>query len=227
MASNSHQSAAAAAATAQSDGYSYDYLLQQQPEQLQIFWTSQRQEIEQIDNFKNHKLPISRTKKIMKSDKDIRMISAEAPILFAKACEIFIQELTLRSWLYAQECKRRTLEKRDFIEAIKHTDIFDFLVDVVPMDEIEEQATGFGPGMVDSPLSGVPFCYPPMGQPAPSMRQPAPPGVTIGRRAMPWVDPSVYVRPPLQPWQSVWQAADDNSYATGGNGGQGNHDPQS
>ena len=42
----------------------------------------------------------------MKSDEDVRvipiiivkMISAEAPVLFAKACEIFIIELTHRAW---------------------------------------------------------------------------------------------------------------------------------
>ena len=27
----------------------------------------------------------------MKSDEDVRMISAEAPVLFARACEFFIQ----------------------------------------------------------------------------------------------------------------------------------------
>jgi Histone-like transcription factor (CBF/NF-Y) and archaeal histone len=32
----------------------------------------------------------------MKSDEDVRMISAEAPVLFAKACEMFILELTHR-----------------------------------------------------------------------------------------------------------------------------------
>jgi len=49
--------------------------------------------------FRNHNdLPLARIKRIMKSDEDVRMISAEAPVLFAKACEIFILELTLRSW---------------------------------------------------------------------------------------------------------------------------------
>jgi hypothetical protein len=48
-------------------------------------------------DFKNHNdLPLARIKRIMKSDEDVRMISAEAPVLFAKACEMFILELTLR-----------------------------------------------------------------------------------------------------------------------------------
>jgi histone H3/H4 len=67
----------------------------------------------------------------MKSDEDVRMISAEAPVLFAKACEMFILELTLRAWGYSEKNKRRTLQKEDIQTAIRNTDIFDFLVDVI------------------------------------------------------------------------------------------------
>ena len=38
------------------------------------------------------------------------MISQEAPLLFAKAAEIFISELALRSWVQTEESKRRTLQ---------------------------------------------------------------------------------------------------------------------
>lgn len=64
----------------------------------------------------------------MKSDEDVRMISAEAPVLFAKACEMFILELTLRAWCFAEKNKRRTLQKEDVQMAIVRTDAFDFLV---------------------------------------------------------------------------------------------------
>ncbi|PHT79800.1 Nuclear transcription factor Y subunit C-3 [Capsicum annuum] len=66
----------------------------------------------------------------MKADEDVRMISAETPVLFAKACEMFIQELTLRSWIHSEENKRRTLQKNDIAAAISRTDTFDFLVDI-------------------------------------------------------------------------------------------------
>ncbi len=46
----------------------------------------------------------------MKSDEDVRMISSETPVLFAKACEIFITELTYRAWAYTLDSKRRTLQ---------------------------------------------------------------------------------------------------------------------
>ena len=76
--------------------------LQQMKQQLRMFWMEQMQEMERLEvgseqDFKNHNdLPLARIKRIMKSDEDVRMISAEAPVLFAKACEMFILELTLR-----------------------------------------------------------------------------------------------------------------------------------
>jgi len=104
---------------------------------LNQFWQTSYAEIQTLQNqtehdFKNHNdLPLARIKRIMKSDEDVRMISAEAPVLFAKACELFILDLSIRSWNYSQLHKRRTLQKEDVREAIQKTDIFDFLVDVI------------------------------------------------------------------------------------------------
>ncbi|XXG78446.1 hypothetical protein AAC387_Pa08g2391 [Persea americana] len=184
----------------------FQHLLQQQQQQRQMFWNYQRQEIEQVNDFKNHQLPLARIKKIMKADEDVRMISAEAPILFAKACELFILELTIRSWLHAEENKRRTLQKNDIAAAITRTDIFDFLVDIVPRDEIKDEG---GVGLV-GPSSGVPYYYPPIGQPSP--------GLMIGRPAVPGIEPMYVQRQQQQGWQPMWQPgmADDGSYGGGG-----------
>ncbi|KAJ8599933.1 hypothetical protein CTAYLR_002793 [Chrysophaeum taylorii] len=101
------------------------------------FWREQIAEMETLEisseqAFKTHNdLPLARIKRIMKSDEDVRMISAEAPVLFAKACELFILELTLRSWCYSEQSKRKTLQKEDITAAIHKTDNFDFLVDSV------------------------------------------------------------------------------------------------
>ena len=38
------------------------------------------------------------------------MISAEVPVMFSKAIEFFITELTLRAWLHTEEGKRRTIQ---------------------------------------------------------------------------------------------------------------------
>lgn len=105
---------------------------------LANFWQTHLNNIEhgEID-FKNYNLPLARIKKVMKTDEDVKhmMISAEAPIVFAKACEIFILELTLRSWLHTDECKRRTLQRNDVAIAISRSDTFDFLIDIVPREE--------------------------------------------------------------------------------------------
>jgi histone H3/H4 len=103
---------------------------------LARFWASQATEMEALEigteqDFKNHNdLPLARIKRIMKSDEDVRMISAEAPVLFAKACEMFILELTLRSNSCAEKSKRRTLQKEDVEASIKVTETYDFLVDL-------------------------------------------------------------------------------------------------
>ncbi|KAL6603130.1 hypothetical protein ACP70R_043491 [Stipagrostis hirtigluma subsp. patula] len=133
----------------------HQQLQQQQQRQLQQFWAERLADIEQTTDFKNHSLPLARIKKIMKADEDVRMISAEAPVVFARACEIFILELTLRSWMHTEENKRRTLQKNDIAAAITRTDIYDFLVDIVPRDEMKEEGVGL-------PRAGLP----PMGAPA-------------------------------------------------------------
>jgi nuclear transcription factor Y gamma len=90
--------------------------------------------MEAAECFKNaNDLPLARIKRIMKSDEDVRMISAEAPVLFAKACELFICDLTIRSYAYTAEDKgkRRTLTREDVCLAVQQTDVYDFLVAVL------------------------------------------------------------------------------------------------
>lgn len=88
-------------------------------------------------DLKQQVLPLARIKKIMKLDEDVKMISAEAPLLFAKAAEIFIHELTLRAWIHTEDNKRRTLQRNDIAMAITKYDQFDFLIDIVPRDDIK------------------------------------------------------------------------------------------
>lgn len=89
-------------------------------------------------DLKTQALPLARIKKIMKLDGDVKMISAEAPMLFAKAAEIFIHELTLRAWVHTEDNKRRTLQRNDIAMAVTKYDQFDFLIDIVPRDEIKQ-----------------------------------------------------------------------------------------
>lgn len=103
------------------------------------FWPKQSDLIRDMkpNDFKTQELPLARIKKIMKLDEDVKMISAEAPVLFSKAAEIFIAELSLRAWLHTEENKRRTLQRNDIAMAITKYDQFDFLIDIVPRDELK------------------------------------------------------------------------------------------
>jgi len=103
------------------------------------FWPKVTDEIRNmsIADLKHQELPLARIKKIMKLDEDVKMISAEAPVLFAKAAEMFIHELTMRAWIHTEDNKRRTLQRNDIAMAITKYDQFDFLIDIVPRDDIK------------------------------------------------------------------------------------------
>ncbi|KAL7205164.1 hypothetical protein ACSBR2_018151 [Camellia fascicularis] len=156
---------------------------QQLQQQLQSFWANQYQKIEKVNDFKNHNHLLPRIKKIMKADEDERMISAKAPTVFARACEMFILELTLRSWNHTEENKRRTLQKNDIAAAITRTDIFDFLVDIVPREDLKDKALALIPrGTV--PVGGPTDAYPYYYMPAQHSPQGEAPGMIVGRPVM-------------------------------------------
>lgn len=104
---------------------------------LDAMWAEQKKEVVALrsDNkaaFKHQSdLPLARIKRVMKSDEDVRMISAEAPILFAKACEMFVLDLTIRCYAYSEHNRRGGLEREDVYQVLKETGIFDFLAEVL------------------------------------------------------------------------------------------------
>jgi len=57
---------------------------------------------------------------------------------------VFISELTCRAWLIAETNKRRTLQKADVANAIAASDMFDFLIDIIPRDDGSGSASGSG-----------------------------------------------------------------------------------
>ncbi|XP_023952085.1 nuclear transcription factor Y subunit gamma isoform X3 [Bicyclus anynana] len=128
---------------------------------LQAFWGKVNDDMKKItsEDFKTQVLPLARIKKIMKLDEEVKMISAEAPVLFAKAAEIFIHELTLRAWSHTEDNKRRTLQRNDIAMAISKSDQFDFLIDIVPRHEVKPSKPR------DDPPRSAP---PPDPQPVPS-----------------------------------------------------------
>ncbi|KAI0820679.1 histone-fold-containing protein [Trametes gibbosa] len=103
---------------------------------LRSFWQRQVDAAEQeTPDYRHPPLPLARIKKVMKSDPEVKMIAADAPILFCKACEIFIAEITARAFIIADSNKRRTLSRADIAKALSKSDQFDFLIDIVPREE--------------------------------------------------------------------------------------------
>lgn len=186
---------------------------QQLQQQLQSFWANQYQEIEQTTDFKNHSLPLARIKKIMKADEDVRMIAAEAPVIFARACEMFILELTLRSWNHTEENKRRTLQKNDIAAAITRTDIFDFLVDIVPREDLKDEVLASLPRgalPVGGPTDSHPYYYipqhsPQVGTPGMIMGKPVIDQGLYGQQPRPYMPPQMWPQPSQPPQEQQQQ----------------------
>ncbi|AED95951.1 unnamed protein product [Arabidopsis thaliana] len=169
-------------------------------EQLKSFWSKG---MEGDLNVKNHEFPISRIKRIMKFDPDVSMIAAEAPNLLSKACEMFVMDLTMRSWLHAQESNRLTIRKSDVDAVVSQTVIFDFLRDDVPKDEGEPVVAAADP--VDDVADHV--AVPDLNN------EELPPGTVIGT-------PVCYglgIHAPHPQMPGAWTEED----ATGANGGNG------
>lgn len=128
---------------------------------LNTYWQHQVAKLEHDQHdYKLHQLPLARIKKVMKADPEVKMISAEAPILFAKGCDIFITELTMRAWIHAEENKRRTLQRTDIASALTKSDMFDFLIDIVPREEAHAHKRQQNPNVVQSsaaPVGGTPM----------------------------------------------------------------------
>ncbi|KAF1940915.1 histone-fold-containing protein [Clathrospora elynae] len=132
---------------------------------LNTYWQQQVTKLETDEHdYKLHQLPLARIKKVMKADPEVKMISAEAPILFAKGCDIFITELTMRAWIHAEENKRRTLQRSDIASALSKSDMFDFLIDIVPREEAHPHKRGGGQNAAVQSSAAV---VPPGGMPQP------------------------------------------------------------
>lgn len=96
--------------------------------QLDILWKNHNQEVEQMRDFKNHQLPLTRMKRMMKANRDVKLVSSEAPVVLSKACEMFIHDLILRAWLDAQENHVCTIETINIYDAICRVDNYKFLI---------------------------------------------------------------------------------------------------
>lgn len=222
---------------------------------LNTYWQQQVTKLETDEHdYKLHQLPLARIKKVMKADPEVKMISAEAPILFAKGCDIFITELTMRAWIHAEENKRRTLQRSDIASALSKSDMFDFLIDIVPREEAHPHKRSGGQAQaapVQSSAAVPPGALPPggvhaqhpmappeygMGQHLAQQEDFRPPGMgypvqgdpnAYGQQQM--FDPSqVYNTYPMAQQQQMYPVGQRGPDPTGGDPNQGyrGHDPE-
>lgn len=115
-------------------------ILLQQQEIVNAFWKDQYEEastLPSVDLKATSLFPVARIKKVMRSADDgakNMMISSEAPVLLSKAAELFIEELSLRAWVHVEDKKRRTIQRQDVVAATQTSDLYDFLIDIIPRD---------------------------------------------------------------------------------------------
>ncbi|EPY50458.1 CCAAT-binding factor complex subunit Php5 [Schizosaccharomyces cryophilus OY26] len=155
-------------------------------EALAEYWQKTIDTLENNDQaIKTLHLPLARIKKVMKTDEEVRnkMISAEAPFLFAKGSEIFVTELTMRAWLHAKKNQRRTLQRSDIANAISKSEMYDFLIDIISKDNLSpapsmsqphviNQSAAMPPAPAPAPVPGIPSYPGQPGMPAHSMGYP-------------------------------------------------------
>ncbi len=60
----------------------------------------------------------------------------EGILLLTLVFLVFIAEITARAFIIADSNKRRTLSRSDIAKALSKSDQFDFLIDIVPREEL-------------------------------------------------------------------------------------------
>lgn len=85
----------------------------------------------------------------------------------------------MRAWLHTEESKRRTLQRSDIAAAISKSDMFDFLIDIVPREEVKgkretmDARAGIDPRSGVAPEMMMMYGFPPQQQQAASALNPA------------------------------------------------------
>lgn len=72
-------------------------------------------------------LPLSRIKGIMKLDPELNLVSSDSVFVMTKATELFIKSLARESFVFAEQGKKKTVQKKDIESAINAVDALMFL----------------------------------------------------------------------------------------------------
>lgn len=72
-------------------------------------------------------LPLSRIKSIMKLDPELNLVSSDSVFLMSKVTEMFIKSLVRESFVFVEQGKKKTVQKKDVDLAINAVDALMFL----------------------------------------------------------------------------------------------------
>jgi nuclear transcription factor Y gamma len=106
------------------------------------------------------------------------MISGEAPVLMSKACELLVKELSQRAWQHTERSRRRTLQRQDLHQAVGESEVYDFLIDIVP--RVATSARTTMPSANDVPAA-TSLSTLPMGLPEPTLLNVPAPSMNAGQ----------------------------------------------
>lgn len=73
---------------------------------------------------------------------NVFMLANEALILQTKACEFFIREVTTRAWRHTDLNRRKTIQKGDIWASVGGSEVYDFLIDIIPRAVTNTGTTG-------------------------------------------------------------------------------------
>uniref|UniRef100_A0A8C9FBS7 DNA polymerase epsilon 4, accessory subunit n=1 Tax=Pavo cristatus TaxID=9049 RepID=A0A8C9FBS7_PAVCR len=73
------------------------------------------------------RLPLSRVKALVKADPDVSLASQEAVFVLARAAELFVETIAKDAFVYAQQGKRKTLQRKDLGMMLCWFSLFSFL----------------------------------------------------------------------------------------------------
>ncbi|KAG0172845.1 hypothetical protein DFQ28_009808 [Apophysomyces sp. BC1034] len=99
-------------------------------------------------------LPLARVKRVIKEDKDVSLINAEATFCVAYATELFMEYLITEGFDRAKRDKRKTVFYKDLASAVSEVEQFEFLEDVIPQTMTLKAAIERRKGTVEDDGSG-------------------------------------------------------------------------
>ncbi len=116
-------------------------------EELRASWTNILLDISKLgkndwgSSRKSRPLPWARVRKVMAialamEDSGHYSLNREATVIMAKAAEIFITELTVRSWDQVRHYSRTLFRRCDILTSSAKSDMYDFLIDILENGDV-------------------------------------------------------------------------------------------